>query len=147
MPRNNEWQSRIRAVEKEYVAMRQAVDRFRQAALADPTILEADLRQGEITLAATNLEGTYIVRLFAEFESGARQFWAANWDTYPKTVDLLDGLAARRGISDTERDNAHIVREYRNALVHERDEAPDAVSIRVARGYLCTFFSRLPLQW
>jgi hypothetical protein len=93
------------------------------------------------------LEGTYIIRLFAEFETGARQYWAANWDTYPKTVDLLSGLAARHNIPDTQRDNAHLVREYRNALVHEREEKPEVVSIAVARGYLCHFFSFLPQRW
>jgi hypothetical protein len=29
MPHNHEWQSRIKAVEREYVAMRQAADRLR----------------------------------------------------------------------------------------------------------------------
>ena len=74
MPHNHEWQSRIKAVEREYVAMRQAADRFRQAALDDPTILEGNLRQGEIVVASKNLEGTYVMRLFAEFETGARQY-------------------------------------------------------------------------
>jgi len=147
MPHNHEWQSRIKAVAREYEAMRQAADRFRQASLADPTILEGNLRQGEIVVASKNLEGTYIIRLFAEFETGARQYWSANWDTDPKTVDLLNGLAARREIPDTQRDNAHLVREYRNALVHEREEKPEVVPIAVARSYLCHFFSFLPPRW
>src|ERR1700730_16719669 len=132
MPHNHEWQSRIKAVERAYVAMRQAADHFRQATLADPTILEGNLRQGEIVVASRNLEGTYIIRLFAEFETGARQYWAATWDTDPKTVDLLNGLAARCGIPDTQRDNAHLVREYRNALIHEREESPEVVPIALA---------------
>ena len=127
--------------------MRQAADCFRQAALDDPTILQANLRHGEIVVASKNLEGTYIIRLFAEFETGARQYWAANWDTDPKTVDLLSGLAARCKIPDTQRDNAHLVREYRNALVHEREEEPEAVPIAVARSNLCHFFSFLPPRW
>jgi hypothetical protein len=147
MPHNHEWQSRIRAVEREYVAMRQAANHFLQAALADPTILEENLRQGEIVVASKNLEGTYIIRLFAEFETGARQYWAANWSTDPKTADLINGLAARREIPDTQRDNAHLVREYRNALVHEREEKPEPMPIAVARSYLCHFFSFLPQRW
>lgn len=147
MPHNHEWQSRIKAVEREFLAMRQAADRFRLAAIADPTILEGNLRQGEIVVASKNLEGTYIIRLFAEFETGARQYWAANWDTDPKAVDLLDGLAARCLIPDTQRSNAHLVREYRNALVHEREEEPEAMPIAVARSYLCHFFSFLPPRW
>ena len=147
MPHNHEWQSRIKAVEREYVAMRQAADRFRQAALDDPTILKEELRHGEIVVAARNLEGTYIIRLFAEFETGARQYWTATWDTDPKTADLLDGLAARCGIPDTQRDNAHVVRDYRNALVHEREDKPTPVAMPLARRSLCHFFSFLPSQW
>jgi hypothetical protein len=147
MPHRDEWQSRIKAVEREYVAMRQAADRFRQAALHDPTILQANLRHGEIVVASKNLEGTYVIRLFAEFETGVRQYWSANWDTDPKTADLLNGLAARCGIPDTQRDHAHSVRDYRNGLVHEREQKPEALPMAVARGYLCHFFSFLPARW
>jgi hypothetical protein len=147
MPHNHEWQSRIKAVEREYLAMRQAADRFQQAALADPTILQSNMRHGEIVVAAKNLEGTYLIRLFAEFETGARQFWGAKWATDPKTAALLDGLAARCGVPDTQRDNAHLVRNYRNALVHEREDKPEEVPLATARGYLCHFFSFLPPRW
>src|SRR5207244_1683562 len=137
MPLNHDWQSRIKTVEREYVAMRQAADRFRQAALDDPTILQGNLRHGEIVKASKNLEGTYVIRLFAEFETGARQYWGAHWDTDPKTVDLLNGLTARCEIPDTQRDHAHLVRDYRNSLVHEREDQPEVVPMAVARSYLC----------
>jgi hypothetical protein len=39
------------------------------------------------------------------------------------------------------------VREYRNALVHEREDQPDKLPMAVARSYLCHFFSFLPQQW
>lgn len=71
MPHNHEWHSRIKAVEREYVAMRQAADHFLQAARADPTILLENVLHREIMRASQRLEGTYIVRLFAEFETGA----------------------------------------------------------------------------
>jgi hypothetical protein len=147
MPHNHEWQSRIKAVEREYVAMRQAADRFRQAALDDPSILQGNLRHGGIVRASRNLEGTYVVRLFAEFESGARRYWSAKWDTYPKTADLLNGLAARCAIPDLQVVNAHLVRDYRNGLIHEREDQPLAIPIATARSYLCHFFSFLPPQW
>ena len=147
MPHNHQWQSRIKAVEREYVAMRQAADRFQQAALDDPTILRENLRPREIVAASGNLEGTYVIRLFAEFETGVRQYWDAEWPTDPKTVDLLEGLAARRGIPDTQRDHAHLVREYRNSLVHHREDKTKRLPIAVARGYLCRFLSFLPPQW
>jgi hypothetical protein len=147
MPHNHQWQSRIKAVEREHVAMRQAATHFLQRALDDPTILQGNLRQAEIILALENLEGTYIMRLFAEFETGAREYWGVKWATDPKTVDLLDGLAARCRIPEAQRDNAHKVREYRNSLVHEREDEPDVVSLDKARSYLCQFFSYLPPQW
>jgi hypothetical protein len=147
MPHNHEWQARIKAVEREYVVMRQAADHFRQAALGDPTILQEGVQPREIILASRSLEGTYVIRLFAEFETGARQYWSANWDTEPKTVDLINGLAARSGLPDSLRNNVHSVRDYRNALVHEREDQADAMPIAVARGYLCRFFSYLPPQW
>ena len=147
MPLNREWQSRIKAVEREYMAMRQAADRFRHAATTDPTILRENLRHGEIVVASNNLEGTYIVRLFAEFETGARQYWTANWPTNPRTTELLDGLAARREIPETQVANGHRVREYRNSLVHEREDKPPPLTIAQARHCLCHFFSFLPQKW
>src|ERR1700722_8108459 len=94
MPHNHEWQSRIKAIEREYVAMRQAADRFRQDALADPTILAGNLRQGEIVVASRNLEGTCIIRLFAEFETGARQYWAGPVQESAAATVLHPGAAA-----------------------------------------------------
>jgi hypothetical protein len=146
MPNNHEWQSRIKAVEREYVAMQQAAEHFLRAAQDNPTILRENVKHREIVKASRNLQGTYIIRLFAEFETGARQFWATIKDTFPKTADLLDGLAARRRIPVLQRDNAHLVREYRNTLVHEPEDKPE-IAIAEARSYLCTFFSFLPPRW
>ena len=43
----------------------------------------------------------------------------------------------------------HEVREYRNFLVHERDDhtPPTAVAIEVARRRLNTLLHCLPVQW
>ena len=147
MPHSHEWQSRIKAVEREYVAMRQAADRFHQVTQDDPTILQEDLRPREIVSALRNLEGTYLMRLFAEFETGARQYWSSIRDTEPRTIDLLNGLAARCLIPDTQRDSGHLVREYRNALVHEREDEIEHLTLSTARSHICKFFSFLPHQW
>ncbi len=147
MPHKHEWQSRIKAVEREYNTVRRAVDHFQDAARLDPTLLQVDMRYGDVASASGKLEGTFIIRLFAEFETGARQYWATNWGTIPKTTDLLDGLAARRGIPDTQRENAHLVRKYRNSLVHEREEMTEEVPMDQSRSYLCHFFSFLPTVW
>jgi hypothetical protein len=148
MPSRYEWLSRIKAVEREHVAVQQAADYFREAAADDPNLLDDDLRHRDIVAAISHLEGTYVIRLFAEFETGARQYWSAIRNTEPRTADLLDGLAARCSIPDEQLENAHAVREYRNELVHERDdEQVDPLPIDQARAHLCRFFSFLPTQW
>jgi hypothetical protein len=147
MPYNHEWQTRIKAVEREYAATRQAIDTLQESAQRDPTVLQGELRYRDIVHASDNLEGTYIIRLFAEFETGLRLYWDQVRGTNPRTRDLLDGLAAMCGIPDEQRDHAHAVREYRNSLVHEREEDTPAVPIATARGYLCHFFSFLPPKW
>ena len=98
---------------------------------------------------AERLDGTYIIRLFAEFETGLRLFWPTAKGTDPpsRTRDLLDGVAAYRRIPHDELKNAHAVREYRNLLVHERDEAMEPIPIADARHQLIKFFSFLPPNW
>lgn len=147
MPHNHEWQTRIKAVEREYSATQQATDRFQEVVHRDPTILQGDLRPRDIVHASKNLEGTYVIRLFAEFETGLRLYWDQVRDTNPRTHDLLEGLAALCGIPDEQRENVHVVREYRNTLVHEREEGIAAIPIARARGYLCHYFSFLPPKW
>jgi hypothetical protein len=113
----------------------------------DPTILRGRVEPRDLVRASEALEGTYLTRMFAEFETGLRLYWDTLRDTNPRTVDLLNSLAGQRGIPDDQRDNTHLVREYRNSLVHEREEDVDPIPIATARGHLCRFFSFLPYQW
>ncbi len=141
MPHNHEWQFRIKAVELEHKAMRQAADRFLKQAQDDPTILRDGLRHRNVVDASRKLEGTYLMRLFAEFETAARQYWNSRWTTHPKTFDLLAGLTATCGIPESNLDEAHLVRECRNSLVHERNEKPLPLTLLAARGHLCHFLT------
>jgi hypothetical protein len=147
----HEWLRRIKAVEREYSAVRIATDRLLAAAERDPTILPRDqaVRVRDIRDASARLDGTYIIRLFAEFESGLRVFWSTRrkTETPGRTRDLLDGIAASQRIPNDQSLNAHAVREYRNALVHERDELKLPISIAEARSDLCRFFAFLPPEW
>jgi hypothetical protein len=148
MPTKWEWLFRIRAVEREFVAMREAADHFQRASIDDPTILrKLALRPREIVAASDNLDGTYVIRLLAEFETGVRQYWAVTRSSEPRLADLLNGLAAERRIPHARLENVHAVREYRNALVHERDDEVEIIPIPMARSHLCHFFSFLPPQW
>jgi hypothetical protein len=149
MPLNRgEWLGRIKAVEQQYAAVQLAVLRLRGEGRDDPTILTGDIQHRHIVAAERELEGTYIIRLFAEFETGLRIFWATERESHPPTRDLLNGIAAMRNVPDALREHVHAVREYRNSLVHEReDEEVEPIPIAVARSYLCRFFSLLPPQW
>jgi hypothetical protein len=124
-----------------------ATSRLSEAGRRAPTILKGDVEYRDVVNASEALEGTYTIRLFAEFETGLRLYWDTVRDTSPRTRDLLNGLAALCFIPDDQRDNAHLVREHRNSLVHEREEAMGPIPIAVARGYLCRFFSFLPPRW
>jgi hypothetical protein len=141
------WIERIKSIERDHGSTRLALERLLEAARRDPTILTGDLKLRDVVEASGRLEGTYLIRLFAEFETGLRLFWATIRETEPPTQHLLDGIAARRGISPDRLAGAHGVREYRTPLVHERDEGMAPITIAQARGHLCRFFAFLPPTW
>jgi hypothetical protein len=149
VPHNKfDWLGRIKAVEREHSAARLAADRLLAAAGQEPTLFsDGELRVRDVRHMAERLEGTYIIRLFAEFETGLRSFWSSVRATDPPSKGLLEGTAGICHIPRDDLNDAHAVRDYRNALVHERDEATDPIPIALARGHLCRFFSYLPPEW
>jgi hypothetical protein len=70
------WIRRIRSIELDHSSTRLALDRLLVEARRDPTILGGDLKLQDIVNASGRLEGTYIIRLFAEFETGLRLYRA-----------------------------------------------------------------------
>src|SRR5438477_5339863 len=131
-----EWLERIKAVEREHAATRLAVDRLLSAAQHDPTVLPSEkIRVRDVRQASARLDGTFIIRLFAEFETGLRLFWpsARATDAPSRARDLLDGVAATQRVPHDDLANAHAVREYRNSLVHEREEPEAPISVPIAR--------------
>src|SRR6267142_130154 len=97
--KRDEWMRRIKAVEREYEAVRFALIWLIDAAVHNPTILPTNLRVRSFLTASGKLNATYFIRLFAEFETGVRKFWETIRDTNPPVGDLLEGVAARRNIS------------------------------------------------
>lgn len=142
----HEWLQRIKSVELEQRLVRHAVDLLLMNARADPTVLRP-YEHRDIVAASEGLEATYFIRLFAEFETGLRSYWSSIRPTDPPSAALLDGVAARRRVPDDLRAGAHSVREYRNQLVHDRDEETHAFTVAEARSMLCRFFARLPEFW
>ena len=137
---------RIKDVEREFVAVRLAMNHLMGVANSDPAILSS-IEARDLREASERLEGTYIIRLFAEFESSLRSFWAISRSSQPKTRDLIDGVAALTGVSVDEKSDVHSVREYRNSLIHEREQQVLEISLSDARHTLCRFFRRLAARW
>jgi len=144
-----EWLQRIKTVEREHSVTQLSITRLLREAEHDPGKLPSALRIRDVRVTADRLEGTYLIRIFAEFESGLRLCWpkVRGSDPPSRTRDLLDGIAATRRIPHDAITSAHDVREYRNSLVHERDDPVSPIPIPSARRALCIYFSFLPLQW
>ena len=125
------WMSRIRAVEREYEAIRFATDLLIFAVKDDPSILVGHVRRPEIGTASVRLEGTYVIRVFAEFETALRHFILAFHIRRPRAAETLINRVRDRGhIPQPMTDAVHRVREYRNILVHERLAPVAPVTIR-----------------
>jgi hypothetical protein len=81
---------------------------------------------GHVREAARNLEATYIIRLFSEFEGLLYRHLAATYPRLrvPRTAEaLINRVALRERIPDAAREAVQTVREYRNSVVH-REAAP-----------------------
>jgi len=141
--KRGEWVEKIKEVDREYSAVRIAVDRL----LADTQSRGGTVSFRDLSRASELLEGTFIIRLFAEFETGLRSYWATVRDTHPKTEDLVNGVAARRHIPDDLIQGVHAVRIHRNSLVHERSSSGDLRDISEAKIALDRFMRRLPPEW
>jgi hypothetical protein len=142
------WMGRIKAVEREYGAIRFGTDRLLVSVNDDPSILEGQVRRPDITTASVHLEGTYIVRVFSEFETALQHFVHAFHIRKPRGAEPLVNRVRDRGrIPQADTDAVHRVREYRNVLVHERSKPVTPVTIREATRFLCTFLSRIQRIW
>jgi hypothetical protein len=142
------WLTRVKAVEREHTSTRLAIDRLKRQAQDDPTILLGDLRPRDIGAAAERLDGTYIIRLFAEFETALRHFMRESGYAVPRSAEpLINRVRDRARIPNDDALNAHTVRDYRNTLVHDRREPVDPIPIREATRRLCIFLGWLQRLW
>jgi hypothetical protein len=150
MPERRELMDRIKGAEREYYAAAHAIVHHRSAVVLPPATSPRDL-----DAAADQLEPTYLVRVWAEFETALRSYRrhiAGDTDDRIGTESLINwtaGVRQGRAISEDVRDDVHEVREYRNFLVHERDdrEPPAAIAIDMARRRLNIYLQKLPERW
>lgn len=69
-----DWLERIKSIEREHRISRLALDWLSRDSRKDPTVLGTADRYRDLTTTANNLDGTYVIRMFAEFESGLRSY-------------------------------------------------------------------------
>ncbi len=139
------WTRQLKAVEREFVAIRLSSELLWEKAKLDPTILRG-VAFPDIARARENLEGTFLIRMFAEFEAALRQYWRTYRPTdVPFRVrDLIEGVAASAHIDYDLSTEAHNVRRYRNFLAHHHE--PDTIvqiPLTAARHSLNRFLSYL----
>jgi hypothetical protein len=151
--RRFDWHEHIVEVWGEYKSARAAVDRLRAAVVSTPDLLKKDpVAREYLSRADKNLEGTYIVRLFAAFEAAIRSFDRANnKDPFRETkaTVMIDEIGGKRGrgIQSGIREGAHRVRRVRNYWAHEEDNVPDPITVDEARRLLQTYLRELPEEW
>lgn len=151
-----DWANRIKAAEREYQAIRVAVDWLLGATpdeIHDVTEVRGwdDLATADIYAADRNLGATYLIRMFSVFERAITSYWRllpGNSDREVKGNVLLDEVgAACRILTDVIR-NAQDVRVHRNNLVHRRiDDHAAAMAFADARSDLLIYLSKLPEVW
>jgi hypothetical protein len=154
MPELQELFSRLHGVVAEHRLAALGVKRLLDAVQSAEVVLPAPNDRGDLLRTGEKLEATYLVRLWAEFETALRSHRrdaTGNPDDTIRASDLVDWTAAlRRGrhVSLAFRNLVHEVREYRNSLVHERDEPAPAVALDEARRRLNTLLAaKLPDRW
>lgn len=144
---------RLKATCREYYVVADAVMRLRDAVRTNQITIPPNTSLRDYEEARRRLEPTYLVRLWSEFESALRshrRFIVGNPGDNIRAFDLINwaqGIKEGRRVDEGARDLVHEVREYRNSLVHERDDMAPVVEIEDARRRLSTYLSKLPDHW
>jgi len=144
---------RLKAVERECKVVSDAIQRLRVEVADGRVVLPDGTSARDLDAAHRRLEATFLIRLWAEFETTVRSYygWLRNdLDPRIRAVDLINTVAAsRRGraVADSARVGVHEVREYRNTLVHDRDDQAPLVTLSDARRRLNHYLAKLPEHW
>ena len=139
---------RIGAVEGEHRAAALAVRDLLVRSADDPTVLgSGEVTHADLRACRMNLEQTYLVRMFAVFEEALRDVRRIVYGRSGAihAYSLLQQCASRQHARVDDLDNAHLVREYRNTIVHGGEAAP--VPLPQARQWPCKFFGWMPPEW
>ena len=141
---------RMKSVEREYGVAEMARLTLEEALTRDSGLLTGQgLTVVDLRTYRGKLHDTYFIRLFAEFETGLKDYWKNGLGEDPTTriMDVIASVGARHRVLDAWRINVHAARKYRNRLIHEEDAEGDPLTLVQARRYLGRFFGCLPDDW
>jgi len=145
---------RVADVANEYLAASSAGALLAQALAADPNYGDSHgWQQRHAHQFRRNVERTYIIRMYAEFEATLRDYWESfhGRETHPRMEQLLNRLIPDQHFPQDWIDNADDVRVYRNFLVHDAEEEPPVdmavFTIAEAKKHLCSYIGRLDPRW
>ena len=139
----------IRAVAREFDVALASSDALNEALDARSDFLtHRRLNHQDLGQFRNNLEATYIIRIFAEFEAVLREFWHARVrKSNPLMSQLIKSIASRQKARTDWYKNADELREYRNDLVHEKTGKCRQFGFAEASQTISRFLSELPPEW
>lgn len=145
---------RIAAVLQEYLAAKTASDLLTAQTNANSNYGSDHGWEPRAGVAFTeNLGATYIIRIYAEFETTLRDYWLTyrGQTTRPKMYQLVNQAIPDQAFSQDVIDNANDVREFRNFLVHDIEDEPGenivTFTVLEAKSHLCAYIGRLDPAW
>jgi hypothetical protein len=137
----------------EYEVVAAAVVRYQADVQAATATLPEGTQPHHLAAAVDELEGTYLIRLWAVFEAAWTSFWRYRTNRPDGRIRAFDLIQWAQGVQEGRPVDAaitplvHQVREYRNFLVHDRDNPAPRVPIREARTRLNKHLAKLPFEW
>jgi hypothetical protein len=141
---------RILRVEREYLAARSAFELLSESIRSNPSFGKPwGWSASDAGGFEANLEATYIIRLYAEFETGLRDIWKNHYKKRRRTpMEHLLQLMAPQFVPPAWVDEVQEARVFRNSLVHEEsDEAVVELSMKEVKHRVCRYFSYQPMDW
>ncbi len=143
---------RLRTILAEYAATSEALDyinRHWQRQNIDQEV--GKLKPGDFMRAKQNLESTYLIRLYAEFEGILKDHLATNHPRIrvpdkPKVDWLISRVILAENISVEQplRRKMDAARDFRNSIAHRSHRVALFVAFNDALSTLNTFLARLP---
>jgi hypothetical protein len=108
----------------------------------------AGVTDSELRRCAENLEITFVLRLFSEYEAVLRDFWknGVGKRTRPDMQPLMESIGRRRRMNNDDLASAHEIREYRNEIIHENPRSPRFHFSECSRA-LGKYLRWLPQDW